>query len=99
MSAIALLPRVRMMAICDGVKESKIETGVFHLKGVRQKIVGDALPFVPRRLWLFLVLTCPRQGEFSGYVRIVNDQTDRVVFSSYLQPKPTFDGIDEVCTG
>ena len=45
MAAASLTPRVRIMAICDGVRESKIEAGVYHLKGVRQSITADAFPF------------------------------------------------------
>ena len=75
MAAVALMPRVRIMAICDGVRESKIEAGVFNLKGVRQGITADAFPFTPSRLWLFLLLSSPRPGVFPGYVRVVNEQT------------------------
>jgi hypothetical protein len=60
MAAAALTPRVRMMAICERVRESKIEAGVFDLKGVRQAIMAHAFPFVPGRLWLF------RRGAFHG---------------------------------
>jgi len=90
MSAIALLPRIRIMAICDGIKESKIETGVFHLKGVRHSIFTEGFPLVPDRLWLFLVFSCPRPGRHPCYVRILNDRNGRTVFSSYLRPMPTF---------
>jgi len=60
MPAAALTPRVRIMAVCDRVRESKTEAGVFDLKGVRQEIIANALPFVPFRLWLFLVLSSHR---------------------------------------
>ena len=90
MAAAALTPRVRIMAICDGVRESKLETGVFHLKGVRQAMTADAFPFVPARLWLFVVLSSPRAGEFPGYVRVVDDDTDRVIFHGHLTPPPAF---------
>jgi hypothetical protein len=92
MAAAALTPRVRIMAICDGVRESKTEVGVFHLKGVRQAITSQAFPFVPARLWLFVVLSSPRAGEFPGYVCVVNDKTDRVVFQGNLTPRPSFGG-------
>jgi len=91
MAAVALMPRVRIMAICDGVRESKIEAGVFNLKGVRQGITADAFPFTPSRLWLFLLLSSPRPGVFPGYVRVVNEQTDKIVFYAHLQPHPTFE--------
>ena len=90
MAAVGLTPRVRIMAICDRVRESKIETGVFHLKGVRQAMTADVFPFVPARLWLFVVLSSPRAGEFPGYVRVVDDDNDRVVFHGHLTPPPVF---------
>jgi hypothetical protein len=90
MAAAALTPRVRIMAICDGVRESKFEAGVFHLKGVRHSITARAFPFIPSRLWLFMHLSSPRAGEFPCYVRIINDRTDRTVFYSYVEPRPTF---------
>ena len=54
--AAALTPRVRLMAICDAVRASKTEAGVFDLKGVRQTINASVFPFRPPRLWLFLFL-------------------------------------------
>jgi hypothetical protein len=93
MSVAALTPRVRIMAICDGVRESKVEAGVFHLKGVRQAMTARGFPFVPSRLWLFVFLSSPRGGEFPGYVRVVNERTDRVVFHGHLEPRPRF-GVD-----
>lgn len=89
MAAAALTPRVRLMAICDGVRESKTEAGVFDLRGVRQAITTNAFPCVPQRLWLFLVLTSLRVGEFPGYVRVVHDRTDKAVFFGHLT-RPTF---------
>src|SRR5437763_586557 len=90
MAAVALTPRVRIMAICDGVRESKTEAGVFHLKGLRQSIGADFFPFRPRRLCLFLLLSSPEAGEFPGHVRVVNDQTDKTVFFGHLNPNPKF---------
>ena len=62
MVAAALTTRVRLMAVCDGVRESKTEAGVYHLKGVRQGVSANTFPFVPVRLWLFLVLSSLRPG-------------------------------------
>src|SRR5262245_41020519 len=90
MPAAALTPRVRMMAICDGVRESKFEAGVFDLKGVRQGISADAFPFVPARLWLFFVLSSPRPGEFPGYIKVTNDRTDKAVLYGHIWPRPAF---------
>ena len=90
MSAAALTPRVRMMAICDAVRESMVEADVFDLEGVRQSMAAQAFPFVPSQLWLFLVLSSPRAGSFPGYVRIVNDGTEKAVFYGHLNPGPAF---------
>lgn len=90
MSAAVLTPRVRMMAVCDRIWESSAEPGVFDLKGVRQRLLADNLPFRPRRLWLFLLLSSVHTGEFPCYVRVVNDRTERTVFYSYLRPSPKF---------
>jgi len=91
MAGAVLTPRVRIMAICDGVRESRTESGVFNLKGLRQEIASDAYPFVPSRLWLLLLLSSPRTGEYTCYIRVVNDRTDRTVFYSYLEPRPRFE--------
>jgi hypothetical protein len=90
-AAVALTPRVRMMAICDDVRESILEADVFDLDGVRQSIDAPAFPFVPLQLWLFLVLSSPRAGSFPGYIRIVNDRTEKAVFFGHLDPYPAFD--------
>jgi hypothetical protein len=79
-----------MMAVCDGIRESKTEAGVFHLKGVRQGAAASSFPFVPRRLWLFLLLSNPRPGEFPGYILIVNDRTDKTAYYGKLAPNPVF---------
>jgi hypothetical protein len=89
MSAAALTPRVRIMAVCDGIRESKTETGVFDLKNVRQTVVADAFPFVPRRLWLYLLLSHPRGGEHPAYI-LVSDSDDRRIYYADLSPNPRF---------
>src|SRR6516164_6777541 len=62
MAAAVLTPRVRLMTVCDRVRESNVEAGVYHLRGVRQRIVARAFPFVALRLWLFFVLSSHRAG-------------------------------------
>jgi hypothetical protein len=94
-AAAAITPRVRLMAVCDGVRESKAEDGVFNLKGVRRRIVATSFPYVPARLWLFLQLSSSRQGVFPSYVRIVNDRTDKCVFHAKIDPTPTFEDTDQ----
>jgi hypothetical protein len=89
-AAVALTPRVRIMVICDEVRKSKTKPGVFHIRGVRQEISAEAFPFVPSKLGLFLLLFSPRAGSFPGYVRIVNEKTDRAVYHAHLEPRPVF---------
>src|SRR5271168_2028936 len=91
MAAAARTPRVRLMTVCDRVRESSTETGVYHLRGVRQSIVAQVFPFVASRFWLFLVLSSPRPGNFPGYIRVLDDGTDRAVFFAHLAPDPSFE--------
>jgi len=70
MPGAALSPRVRLMAVCDAVKPSRLEAGVFHLRGVRNRVSAASFPFVRRRLWVYLLLSSPRKGRYPGYVRI-----------------------------
>jgi hypothetical protein len=73
--------------------------GVFDLKGVRHAVTANAFPFVPSRLWLFLVLSSPRPGRYPSYVRVVNDKSDKANFFGELQPTPTFNVGDEILPG
>jgi hypothetical protein len=79
------------MVICQAIRPDKTEADVFDLKGVRQSITAPVLPFMPSRLWLFLLLSSPRAGDFPAYVRVVNDKDDRVAFHSKLYPRPVFE--------
>jgi hypothetical protein len=91
-----LTPRVRIMAVCDQIREHNGEPGVFDLKGVRQTIQANEFPFVPRRLALFLIFTNPRPGSYPGYVRVINERTDKTVFYRHLIPTPQFDETADV---
>jgi len=91
MAAAALTPRVRLATVCDGVRESRTEPGVYHLRGVRQRIVAPAFPFAPAGLWLFLVLSSPRPGTYPGSVRVIDEATDKAVFFAHLAPDPRFE--------
>jgi uncharacterized protein DUF6941 len=95
MAAAALTPRVRLMTVCDQVRESNTEAGVYHLRGVRQRIAARAFPFVASRLWLFLVLSSRRPGTYPGYLRAINDETDKAIFFAHLSPHPRFEGDDQ----
>jgi hypothetical protein len=85
MAAAALTPRVRVMLVCDGLRASRLEEGVFDLRGARHHIRAASFPFRPRRLWLYLVLSNRRRGRYPGYVRITDDQSERAVFQSNFE--------------
>jgi hypothetical protein len=97
MPEAALTPRVRLMTVGDSVRESKTEAGVFHLKGLRQRILAPDFPFVPARLRLFLGFSSTRSGEFPGYVLVINERTNKTIFNSPLAPAPKF-GVNEEMT-
>jgi hypothetical protein len=96
MAGAALTPRVRLAAVCDRVRESLAEAGVYDLRGVRQWIVAPAFPFTALRLWVFLVLSSPRPGTYPGYVRVMDDATDKAILFAHLTPHPRFEAGDDV---
>jgi hypothetical protein len=96
MAAAALTPRVRLAPVCDRVRESVTEAGVYDLRGVRQWIVAPAFPFKAVRFWLFLVLSSPRPGTYPGYVRVMDDATDKAILFAHLAPHPRFEAGDDV---
>lgn len=96
MAAAVLTPRIRLMTICNGVRESTAEAGVFHVKGLRQRIVAQGFPFAPARLWLFLVFSSTRPGVFPGYVLVIDDQSDKAIFYGQLTPPPAFEADIEI---
>jgi hypothetical protein len=89
--AAALTPRVRLMVICDKIRASKTEADVFDLKGVRQSLTTNVVPFFPRDLWLFVLLSSPRYGRFPGYVCVVNENNDKTIYFAHFNPTPVFD--------
>jgi hypothetical protein len=94
----ALTPRVRIMVICDGARESKIEAGVYNLKGVRQGITAAVYP-VSCRLRVFLLLSSARAGKYPGYVKVVNESDDKTVHYAQLSPTPEFSEDLELLSG
>lgn len=88
MSAAALAPRVRLATVCDGVRDSPTEAGVYHVRGSRQGIVVPALPFAASHLRLFLVLASHRPGTYPGYVRVIDEGTDKAIFFAHLARIP-----------
>jgi hypothetical protein len=99
MAAAVLTPRIRLMTICNGVRESTTEAGVFHVKGLRQRIVAQGFPFAPARLWLFLVFSSTRPGVFPGYVLVIDNQSAKAIFYRALTPPPRFEANDETLGG
>src|SRR5262245_10855236 len=85
----AIAPRVRTLVICDGIRASRVEENVFHLRGARSHVFAAAFPS-RRRLRLFLVLSSPRPGRFPSYVKIIDDETDQAVFYGQVDPAPVF---------
>jgi len=93
MSAAALTPRVRVLVICDEAVASDVESGVFTLEGVRQHLSGGPFPW-RAPLTLFLVLSSPRKGTYTGNVVVVDDETDRTV--RYANFRAAFEEDNEV---
>src|SRR5262245_28225497 len=94
MSAV-LTPRVRTLVVCDGIRASKIEENVFHLRGARSHIFANRFP-VRRQLRLFLILTSPRAGRFPSYVKVIDDETDQAVFYGQVDPSPLFPDAEDL---
>src|SRR5438552_14063426 len=95
MAAAALTPRVRLATVCDRVRESLREAGVYHLRGVRQRVAAPAFPFAASRLWLFLVLSSHRPGTYPCYVRVIDEGSDKAISFAHLAPHPRFDAGDD----
>lgn len=87
--AAALTPRVRTLMVCDGVRASRVEESVFHLRGARFQLRAGSFP-LRRRLQLFLILSSPRPGTFPGYVKVIDDSTDRTIYYGRIEPPPQF---------
>jgi hypothetical protein len=68
---------------------------VYHLRGVRQSIAAPAFPVAVSRLWLFLVLSSHRPGTYPGYVRVIDEGTDKAIFFAHLAPHPRFEASDD----
>jgi hypothetical protein len=88
MSAV-LTPRVRNLVICDGIRASRLEADVYHIRGARTHVFADSFP-VRRRLHLYVTLSSPRPGRFPGCIKIINDRTDKAVFYGDIEPAPEF---------
>ena len=78
MAVAAATPRVRTIVVCDDVSASLTEEKVFTLEGVRHHL--DAAVFPCRfPLNLFLLLSSPRKGKYSGKILVVNQRSDKAL--------------------
>jgi hypothetical protein len=78
MAVAAVTPRVRTIVICDEVTASPTEEGVFTLEGVRQHLEAASFPW-RAALSVFLLLSSPRKGRYSGKILIINERNDRTI--------------------
>jgi hypothetical protein len=78
MAVAAVTPRVRTIVICDGVSASLTEDSVFTLEGARLQLEAASFP-CRAALSLFLVVSCPRRGRYSGRIFLVNERTDKPI--------------------
>jgi hypothetical protein len=74
----AVTPRVRTIAICDNVAASLTEEGVFTLEGVRSHLLAASFP-CRATLSLFLLLSSPRKGRYSGKILVVQERSDKPI--------------------
>jgi hypothetical protein len=74
-----VLPRVQAMVLCDDVEESDLESGTFHLKGVRSEIRVPSFPYIRRQLCVFLQMS-GHAGEASCHVEINRPETDEALY-------------------
>jgi hypothetical protein len=77
--AKVVLPRVQAMVLCDGVEESDQESGVYHLKGVRNVIEASSFPCTRSRFFAFTQMS-GHVGEASCHGEINRAETDETVF-------------------
>jgi hypothetical protein len=78
MSAAALTPRIRIMAVCDEAIRSEIEDEVFTLEGVRQDLSASSFPCL-HSLSLYLLLLSARKGTWSGKVEVIDFDETRIL--------------------
>ena len=93
MAVAAMTPRVRTIVICDDVSASPTEEGVFTLEGVRLHLEAASFP-CRAALSLYLLLSSPRKGKYSGKILVVNERTDRAI--RYMKFLATFHEDNEV---
>jgi len=93
MAMAAVTPRVRTIVICDDVSPSLAETGVFTLEGVRLNLDASTFPY-RAALNLYLLLSSPRKGRYSGKILVVNERNNKPI--RYVKFLATFDEDNEL---
>lgn len=93
MPVAAATPRVRTIVICDDVSASLTQDGVFTLEGVRLGLEAGSFP-CRAALSLFLVLSSPRKGQYSGKILVINERSDKPI--RYVKFRPTFQEDNEL---
>jgi hypothetical protein len=93
MAVASVTPRVRTIVICDDVSASSTEDGVFTLEGVRLQLEAASFP-CRAALNLFLLLSSPRKGKYSGKILVVNERNDRPI--RYVKFLATFQENNEL---
>ena len=88
MASVAVTPRVRTIVICDDISGSLTEDVVFTLEGVRLQIRAWSFP-IRVKLYVYLLVSCPRKGRYSGKVLFVNERSEKPV--RYINFHATFD--------
>ena len=73
-----MTPRIRTIVICDTISASLTENGVFTLEGVRLHLEASSFPF-RAALSLYLLLSSPRKGRYSGKILVINERSDRPI--------------------
>jgi hypothetical protein len=81
--------------ICDGIRASRVEENIFHLRGARSHVTAPEFP-LRRRLRLFLILSSPRPGRFPSYVKVIDDATDQAAFYGQVDPSPVFPDAEDL---
>jgi uncharacterized protein DUF6941 len=85
-----VLPRVQAMVVCDRVKESETEPGVFSLSGVRAFIGASSFPAFCPLLRAFVHMS-GHQGIAFCHVEVNRLETDETIYRTPTK-KITFKG-------
>ena len=76
-----VLPRVQAMVVCDAIKESEEEGGVYHLGGVRSALIVPSFPALRPRLSVLAQIS-GHSGTVSLRIVVNRVETDETVFES-----------------